>query len=137
MSRERTATRTESRPPFTDDPPRDDPNTFRNAIIGAIAIIVTAPLLPFAAIFGGGVAGYLQRSDLGKGAKVGAIAGALAAVPAFFIVWLVVGFFLLGGNPFFALTSVFAVLIFVVVAGYLVGAGALGGALGTYLRREL
>jgi nitric oxide reductase large subunit len=137
MSRERTTSRTESRWPLADEPPRDDPDTFRNAVIGAIATIVTAPLLPFAAIFGGGVAGYLQRSDLGDGAKVGAITGALAAVPAFFVAWLVVGFLLLGGDPFLAVTSVFALVIFLAVAGYLVGAGAFGGALGAYVRREL
>jgi hypothetical protein len=136
MSRDRTATRTESRPPFTDEH-RDEPNTLLNAVVGAVVTVITAPMLPFAAIFGGGVAGYLQRSSLENGAKVGAISGALAAVPAFLIVWLVVGFLLLGGDPFLAFTSVFALVVFVVVVGYLVVAGAVGGALGAYVRREL
>ena len=133
-----TTTRSTNRPPpTTDGPRREDPNTLLNALVGAAATVLTAPLLPFAAIFGGGVAGYLQRSDLGEGAKVGALSGLLAAIPAFFVVWLVVGFFLLGGDPFLALTSFFAVALFLFVVGYLVGAGALGGALGAYLRQEL
>jgi hypothetical protein len=136
MSRDRTATRTESRPPFTNER-RDEPNTLLNAVVGAVVTVITAPMLPFAAIFGGGVAGYLQRSSLENGAKVGAISGALAAVPAFLIVWLVVGFLLLGFDPFFGFAGLFALVVFVAVLGYLVVAGALGGALGAYLRREL
>lgn len=136
MSSERT-TRTESRPPFADERPSDEPSTLLNALIGAVVTVVTAPLLPFAAIFGGGVSGYLQRSSVENGAKVGALAGAMAALPAFLLVWLVVGFLLLGADPFFALTSLFALVVFVAVVGYLVVAGALGGALGAYLRREL
>lgn len=70
-----------------------------NAVVGAAATVLTAPLLPFAAIFGGAIAGYLQRSDLEEGAKVGARSGAIAALPAFLLVWLVVEFFLLGSTP--------------------------------------
>ncbi|WP_276299582.1 DUF5518 domain-containing protein [Halorussus lipolyticus] len=136
MSRDRTTTTTE-RPPATEEYPDDDPNTLMNALVGAVATVLTAPLLPLAAIFGGGVAGYLQRGDLAEGAKVGAISGAIAAIPASLLAWVVVGLVLLGGDPFFALTSIFAVFIFVFLVGYLVGAGALGGALGAYLRREL
>ena len=132
------ATGAESRPPFADErPPADEPNTLVNAVVGAAATVLTAPLLPFAAIFGGALAGYLQRSDLEAGAKVGALSGALAALPAFLLVWLVVGFFLLGADLFFGLTSIFALVMFFAVVAYLVGAGALGGALGAYLRREL
>lgn len=120
--------------------PRDRPapsNTLLNVLVGAIVTVVTAPLLPFAAIVGGGVAGYLQRGDVREGATVGALSGAVAAVPAFLLVWVVVGMFLLGFDALFALASLFAVVVFAVVVAYLVGAGALGGALGAYLRREL
>ena len=118
--------------------PRDDePSTLVNSLIGAVVTIVTAPLLPLAAIAGGGVAGYLQRGDIGEGAKIGALSGAIAAIPAFLLVWFVFGFLLFGVDPFFALSIVFTIVLFVVVVGYLVGAGALGGALGAYLRREL
>jgi hypothetical protein len=114
-----------------------DPNTLLNALVGAVVTVVTSPLLPFAAIVGGSVAGYLQRGSLAGGAKVGALAGAMATVPAFLVAWLAVGVFLLGADPFFALTSLFAAAIFVAVAAYLVGAGALGGAIGADLREEL
>lgn len=137
MVREPTATTAENRPPTADQRPPEDPNTLLNAVVGAAATVLTAPLLPFAAIFGGGVAGYLQQSDLGEGAKVGALSGGIAALPAFLLVWFVVGFFLLGLDPFFGLLTAFALVVFLAVVGYLVGAGALGGALGAYLRREL
>ncbi|WP_132059234.1 DUF5518 domain-containing protein [Halorussus amylolyticus] len=134
MSREQTLSRERTR-----SSTRDQPNTFVNALVGAVVTVVTAPLLPFAAIIGGGVAGFLQRGDLAEGAKVGAFAGAVASIPAALVAWLVVGFFGLGLglDPLFGLSIVFAGLLLLVVAGYLVGAGALGGALGAYLRQEI
>jgi len=136
MSRDRTTAR-DHRPPAADAERRGDSNTLLNALIGAAVAVVTAPLLPFAAVFGGAVAGYLQRSDLAEGATVGALSGAIAAVPVFVLAWLVVGFLFLGFDPVFALSTVFAGAIFLAVVAYLVGAGALGGAAGAYLRREL
>lgn len=111
-----------------------EPNTLLNVLVGAAVTVVTAPLLPFAAIVGGGVAGYLQRGDVREGATVGAVSGAVASVPAFLLVWVVVGVLFLGLDSLFALTTVFALVLLAVVVGYLVGAGALGGALGAYLR---
>jgi hypothetical protein len=137
MEEEQTTARSAHRSPADERSASDEPNTLLNGLVGAVVTVLTAPLLPFAAIFGGGVAGYLQQGDFVEGAKVGAISGAIAAIPAFFLVWLVVGFFLLGMDPVFALGSFFAVVVFVFVVGYLVGAGALGGALGVYVRREL
>jgi hypothetical protein len=138
MADRETPAQTTDRPPASGvRPSDDDPNTLMNAIVGAVVTVVTAPALPFAAIAGGGVAGYLQGTDLREGAKVGAISGAIATLPAFFFAWFVAAFLLLGADPVLALTSVFGSLLFVVVAGYLVGAGALGGALGAYLHREL
>ncbi|MFC7081955.1 DUF5518 domain-containing protein [Halorussus caseinilyticus] len=137
MEEERTTVRSANRSPTDERPRDDDPNTLMNAVVGAVVTVVTAPLLPFAAIAGGGVAGYLQKGDLGEGAKVGAISGAIATIPAFLFAWAVAGFLLLGGEPLLALSSIFAIFLFVVVAVYLVGAGALGGALGAYLRKEL
>jgi hypothetical protein len=115
----------------------DEPNTAVNAVVGALVTVVTAPLLPVAAVVGGAVAGYLQRGDLGDGALVGGLSGAVAAIPAFLIVWLLVGLLLLGGEAAFALGSAVAVAAFLALLGYLVAAGAVGGALGAYLRREL
>lgn len=111
-----------------------EPNTLLNVLVGAAVTVVTAPLLPFAAIVGGGVAGYLQRGDLREGATVGAASGAVASVPAFLLVWVAVGVLFLGLDSLFALTTVVALVLLAVVVGYLVGAGALGGALGAYLR---
>lgn len=117
--------------------PPDESNTLLNAAIGAVVTVITAPLLPLAAIVGGAVAGYLQRGDLKMGAKVGALSGTFASVPAFLFAWFVVGFFLLGPSSLFAFSAMFAAVLFVLVVGYLVGAGALGGALGAYVREEL
>jgi len=136
MSRDRTTAR-EHRPPTEDAERRDDPSTLLNALIGAAVAVVTAPLLPFAAVFGGAVAGYLQRGDLGAGAKVGALSGAVAAVPVFLLAWLIVSFLFLGVDPLFALSTLFAGAILLATVASLVGAGALGGAAGAYLRREL
>lgn len=111
-----------------------EPNTMMNALIGAVVTVVTAPLLPFAAIVGGAVAGYLQERD---GLKVGALSGGIAAIPAFFIAWLVVGFLFLGVDPMLGIGGLLAMMIFVFVLGYLVLAGALGGLLGVYVRKEL
>ncbi|WP_135807172.1 DUF5518 domain-containing protein [Halorussus marinus] len=130
MSRDRATARDR------DPAPADEPSTRRNVLIGAGVALVTAPLLPLAPLCGGGVAGYLERSDLAGGARVGALSGGVAAVQVFLIAWFVVSFLFVGFAPFFAISTVFAVAIAGVVAAYLVVAGALGGAAGAYLRRE-
>lgn len=114
----------------------DEPNTVVNVLVGAVVTIVGAPLLPFAAIVGGGVAGYLQRGTTSTGAKVGALSGLVAAIPAAIVGYLVLWVLLLGADPALAFTRLFAIVAFLVLLAYLVGAGALGGALGTYLREE-
>jgi hypothetical protein len=118
-----------------------EPNTLLNALIGAVVTVVTAPTLPVAAVFGGAVAGYLQRGDAAAGAKVGALSGAVAAIPVVPLVWLVLAFLGFGVgfglDPIFGLTTVVLLFGVVLLVGYLVGAGAVGGALGAYLRREL
>jgi hypothetical protein len=127
----------------TANPPGSgEPNTLLNALVGAVVTIVTAPTLPVAAVFGGAAAGYLQRGDVTAGAKVGALSGAIAAVPVVPLVWLVLaflgfGFVGLGADPIFGLTTVVLLFGVAVLVVYLVGAGALGGALGAYLRQEL
>ncbi|MFB6218774.1 MAG: DUF5518 domain-containing protein, partial [Halobacteriaceae archaeon] len=112
-------------------------STPMNALVGAVVTVVTSPALPFAAIVGGALAGYLQGTDIREGVRVGALSGLLAAVPAFVLVWAVVGFFLLGGVHLFNVASLVGAGVFAVVVTYLVGAGALGGGLGAYVRREL
>lgn len=112
----------------------DDPSTPTSALVGAVVTLVAAPLLPFAAVAGGGVAGYLQRGDLEMGATAGALAGLVAAVPAFLGVWFVGAWLLLGVIHPFGFASVLAVVAFVVVVAHFVVAGALGGAIGAYVR---
>lgn len=111
-------------------------DTAVNAAIGAVVSIVLA-FIPFSTVVGGAVAGYLQGGETGDGVRVGAIAGAVAALPILFILFL----FLLVA-PFapleFAAVGFFlvAIAIFFVFA-YSIGTAAVGGALGIYLRDEL
>lgn len=113
-------------------------STKMNALVGAVVAIVAAPLLPFAAIVGGGVAGYLQRGDLEAGARVGAFAGVIAAIPAVLGVFLFGGF-LFGITPLsgFAVAPVFVLFVFVLVPVYYLVAGGIGGTVGSYLHAEL
>lgn len=109
-----------------------------NALVGAVVAIVTAPMLPFAAIVGGAVAGYLERGDLDEGARVGAFAGGIAAVPTVLGVFLFGGFLLgVASLSHFAFTPIFVLFGLILVPVYFLVAGAIGGALGSYLRTEL
>lgn len=108
-----------------------DSETLINAIIGAVVTIVTS-FVPFSPVLGGGVAAWLEKGDRTEGAKVGALSGALIS-----ILLLPLLFFGLLIAPFdFGLT--FLVMLFVVMLGaaYLIGFGALGGYLGSYIREE-
>ena len=126
-----TATRTER---FGDG----ESSTRMNALVGAVVAIVAAPMLPFAAIVGGAVAGYLQQGDLDVGARVGAFAGGIAAVPAILGVFLFGGFLLgVGSLSHLLYTPLFALLAVVLVPVYYLVAGGIGGAVGSYLRTEL
>lgn len=113
-------------------------DTLLNATLGAVVSILLS-FLPFAAVLGGAVAGYLHVSGSGlrEGARVGAISGLIALLPVLFI-FAVLGSIL----PFLpadvgALSTVFLVVAVIVSAAYFVGAGAVGGVLGAYLREEL
>jgi hypothetical protein len=113
-------------------------DTLINALIGAVASV----LLSFTGvgiILGGAIAGYLQNRGGGGGAKVGAISGLIAAIPAFFVITIVFGGLGLFGagasgevgiGAFFGGLAIF-VLLFVVVI--LVGMGGLGGLIGGIL----
>lgn len=117
-------------------------DTLLNAVIGAVITVVLS-FTGFSPLIGGGVAGYLQRGPRKDGAKVGAIAGALAFLPFVFLLMLVVAFV---GAPFagggFGRPGLLEalVILFVVLPLFLlwnVGLGATGGYLGAYLRTEL
>ncbi|WP_435195210.1 DUF5518 domain-containing protein [Natronomonas sp. EA1] len=111
-------------------------DTLLNALIGAVVSVVLS-FLPFATVLGGGIAGYLQDGDYATGAKVGALSGLIAFLP-FVGLAALVGAFL----PFVPIEvaglGLLAILVIGVIGlGYFVGAGALGGVLGVYLRNEL
>lgn len=114
-------------------------NTLLNALVGAIVTAVTTPLVPFAPVLGGAVAGYLESDGtdgkVDSGVKVGAISGAIALVPLLVIIPFLLFFLFL--DPVIAV-SVFAIATIAVafLAAYTVGFSALGGLLGVYLREE-
>ncbi|MFC4358883.1 DUF5518 domain-containing protein [Halobium salinum] len=107
-----------------------------NALIGAVVTVVLS-FVPFSPVLGGAVAGYLQKRD---GARVGAVSGAMAAVPALFVTVLglllfaglavVPGDDLLGAQIGFVLL---ALLVAGVVLAYVVGLSAVGGIVGVAL----
>lgn len=110
---------------------QETPNTFLNALIGAIVTIVLSFTL-ISPLIGGAVAGYLQQND---GARVGAISGVIASIPLILGV-LAFGIFMVGAIAFlFGLIVLFFVVIFGTV--WVVGLSALGGYLGVYIRNEL
>lgn len=119
--------------------PAESSNTMLNALVGAIVTAVTTPLVPFAPVLGGAVAGYLdsegtdRRAD--SGVKVGAISGAIALVPLLVVVPFLL--FFLVFDPVIAI-SVFAIaaIVMVFLVAYTIGFSALGGLLGVYLREE-
>ncbi|WP_255150014.1 DUF5518 domain-containing protein [Halorarius halobius] len=113
-------------------------DTLLNAAIGA-AVSILLSWLPAAAVLGGAVAGYLQvhEADLGEGARVGAISGLIALVPVLLLLFLFAAFIPFVPAEIGALGLVFGLVVVVGSAIYFVGAGALGGALGAYLKEEL
>jgi hypothetical protein len=117
----------------------NNPNTLRNAIIGAIVTVVLA-FTAFSPVIGGGVAGYLQQESPKRGARVGAISGAIASIPFLLVLALGVALFV-GTSP----TSGFGVpgaielliiLLIIVPLGLIWNAGlsAAGGYIGAYVR---
>lgn len=119
------------RPSFVE---RRQGDTLLNAVIGAAAGFVLS-FTGVGVILGGGVAGYLQNEGKGAGAKVGAISGALAAIPAFLLVSIVIGSIgaigvgagELGFGALFGGVAIVFLMFALVIA---VGLSALGGYVG-------
>jgi hypothetical protein len=115
-------------------------NTWINAAIGAL-ITITLSFTGFSPLLGGGVAGYLQRETPKRGAKVGAISGAIATIPVVLVMCL--GLLLYAGVPaasFGAPGGLELAIIFLfmlpMIALWFVGLSAAGGYLGGYLRTD-
>lgn len=113
------------------------PNTLLNALIGFGASVVLF-FLPMQSVVGGAIAGYLQGPDLREGAKVGAIAGVVASLSVFgLFVVVVLGLAIVdlpaavGGFGFL----IVMLAVFASVA-YVIGGFALGGVLGSWVKRE-
>lgn len=113
-------------------------DTLLNAAIGA-AVSIVLSFLPFAAVLGGAVAGYLQvtEKDLGEGARVGALSGAIALVPVVLLLFALGSFIPFLPLEFGAFSFLVIVVVLFTAVVYFLGAGALGGAIGAYLVDEL
>lgn len=118
-------------------------NTVVNALVGAVATIFITPFLPFAPVFGGAIAGYLEGGNSGDGLRVGVISGLIAVIPLFIFLLLLGNLFVLFlaaagvSTPELAgLGITVLVLVFLSVLVYVVALSAFGGWAGAYLQRE-
>jgi hypothetical protein len=113
-------------------------STLALAILGAFVAFLTG-FVPGSPVIGGALVGWLHREDPARGAKIGAFAGLLFALPAVLVASLFFGLFL-GVSLFSAIPAAFGIVVllfFVLSTAYTVGLGALGAYLGTvaYQRR--
>ncbi|MDS0294117.1 DUF5518 domain-containing protein [Halogeometricum luteum] len=122
------------------DAERSGTDFWVSALLGAVVSVVTS-FVPLSPVLGGGVAGYLHAGSREDGLRVGAVSGAIAAIPVVLLVALVfggLGFFTIVEDAFRA-TVFFAGLLFVVtliVVALSAGLSAVGGYLGVYVREE-
>mgnify|MGYP000421626151 CR=1 FL=1 len=116
-------------------------DTGLNAVIGAVVTVVTT-FIPFSPVLGGAVAGYLQQEDSSTALKVGAISGAIAAIPLLFVIALlgsVLPFLPAlfdGPGAFAGIFVVFAIFAILASVVYTVGLSSIGGYLGWYLESQ-
>lgn len=115
-------------------------DTLINAVIGAVVAVVLS-FTGFSPLLGGMVAGYLQRGDRAGGIRVGALSGAIAALPFLLLFFVFGGFLFTGsmlGNGMGVPGGFVFVLLFGVVFAFIwsVGLSALGGYLGVYIATE-
>ncbi|MFW6318498.1 MAG: DUF5518 domain-containing protein [Halorubrum sp.] len=112
-------------------------NTLLNALIGAVATF----LLSFTGIgpvLGGALAGYLEGGETNDGLRVGAISGAIASIPVFGILVLVLFVVPVAPDAGVVLGSVVLVLGIIALAfAYTMALSAVGGVIGSYVKREL
>jgi len=115
-------------------------DTVINAVIGAVVTVVLS-FTGFSPVLGGMVAGYLQRGDRSGGIRVGALSGAIAALPFLLFVFAFGGFVfsgsVIGGGMGVPGGFVFLLLLgFVFALFWSVGLSAIGGYLGVYIATE-
>lgn len=124
----------------------EEGDTLVNALIGGAITFVAGNFVPFAPVFGGGVAGYLEGGDRMDGVRVGAYSGLIAFVPILalgFVLTSIIGFgFGIGiisgtGAAGAGLVGIVFLFFFLVIGfAYFVGGGAVGGWLGNYVKYE-
>jgi hypothetical protein len=117
-------------------------DTLLNALIGGVVSIVLS-FVPFSPVLGGAVAGYLQGGERGEGARVGAYAGVVAAIPIALFLFVAVALFGFiavspggGGGGGAGVFLVVVLVVIVLSALYTVAFSALGGWLGNYVKYE-
>ncbi len=118
-------------------------DTFVNAVLGAVTTLVLTPLVPFAPVLGGLVAGYLEGGDRDAGLRVGAVSGAVALLPLVLVAVFAANVFLffvgvsMGPGRMLGGLGVLALAVgVVIVAVYTVGLSTLGGWLGNYVKYD-
>ncbi|MFC6731430.1 MULTISPECIES: DUF5518 domain-containing protein [unclassified Haladaptatus] len=112
-------------------------NIWVNALIGAVIGVVLS-WIPLSPVLGGGVAGYLQKDE---GLKVGALAGAIAAIPFILIVFFIFGFLSIGAFSVGETGGglLFGFLFWIIVlfgVAYSIVLSAIGGWIGVYIANE-
>jgi hypothetical protein len=114
--------------------PSGGSSTLINGLLGGFAGILLS-FIPFAAIVGGVLAGYLEGGQPTDGLKPGAIAGLVMFLPVTFIVFFLLFIMGMAGTP--AAIGILGIVILLFSALYSIGSGVLGGYLGVYLKNEL
>ncbi len=112
-----------------------------NAAIGAVITIVFS-FTGFSPLLGGGVAGYLHGGSRKRGAKVGAISGALAMIPAFLLMGFIATAFMAYATPNAMMPGGLELLIIFgmmlpIMFLWVIGLSAVGGYLGAYLSSKM
>jgi hypothetical protein len=112
-------------------------NTYLNALIGAVATFVLS-FTGIGPVLGGALAGYLEGGGTNDGLRVGAISGAIASLPVLGILVLILFVVPVAPDAGVVLGSVVLFLGIIALAfAYTMALSAVGGVIGSYVKREL